>query len=248
MGAEGFWYTIAVEPIRELLTDFALVGAAILFAAWLLLIGGRWIARQLAAIRPYLAAFLVFTLVAMNYAQKSGTNEPPRGASELLRTTEHSETANASTEDGWGRITDRLPQPPVRVAEGASEPSVVEMFRLASVATNEEWDFSAPSGAVVHERWQRRGAADDRFALSPAGWSFSLGGMSVTNLKVFSRGMARLPDGTEISPLPAMHGVVPERNWVFSERTRPWSSTPLWNSTGAPTGRRSSTTWTRPSW
>ena len=120
-----------MDAIRDWLTDFALAGAAILFSAWLLLIGGRWFTRQLAAIRPYLAAFLAFTFVAMNYAQKSGTNEPPRGASELLRTTEHSETANASTEDGWGRITDRLPQPPVRVAEGASELSVVELSHEA---------------------------------------------------------------------------------------------------------------------
>jgi len=170
--------------MADFLTRFALAGAAILFSAWLAMIGGRWMARQLAAMRPYLAAFLVFTLVAMNYAQKSGTNEPPRGASngrvsayaeatadkehvereegtnEVLITTELTETAVAGTEDGWGRITDRLPQPPVRVAEGVSEPSVVELFRLASVATNEEWDFSAPSGAVVHERWQRRGACD----------------------------------------------------------------------------------------
>ena len=164
-----------MDGIRDLLTDFALAGAAILFSAWLLLIGGRWFTRQLAAMRPYLAAFLVFTFVAMNYAQKSGTNDPPRGASsgrveafdgrvegtnEELTTTEHAETAVACTEGGWGRITDRLPQPPVRVAEGASEPSVVELFRPGSVATNETWDFSAPSGAEVHERWQRRGACD----------------------------------------------------------------------------------------
>ena len=177
-----------MDAIRELLTDFALVGAAVLFAAWLLLIGGRWFTRQLAAIRPYLAAFLVFTFVAMNYAQKSGTNEPPRGASsgrveysdgrastyaeatvdkehvegpnEELTTTEHAEAAVAGTENGWGGVTDRLPQPPVRVAEGASEPSVVELFAPESVSTNETWDFSAPSGAVIHERWQRRGACD----------------------------------------------------------------------------------------
>jgi len=120
-----------VDAIRDWLTDFALAGAGLFFSAWLLLIGGRWLARQLAAIRPYLAAFLVFTFVAMNYAQKSGTNEPPRGASELLRTTEHAETASAGTEGGWGRIVDRFPQPPVRVAEGASEPSVVELSHEA---------------------------------------------------------------------------------------------------------------------
>ena len=57
------------------------------------------------------------------------------------------------------------------------------------------------------------GAADDWFPLSPAGWSFALGDTSVTNLRVFSRGKARLPDGTEISPLPATLGIVPEANW-----------------------------------
>ena len=67
--------------MTDILARFCLVGVAVLFAAWAAIVGGRWMARQLAAIRPYLAAFLVFTLVAMNYAQKSGTNEPPRGAS-----------------------------------------------------------------------------------------------------------------------------------------------------------------------
>ena len=70
----------------DFLTKVALAGAAVLFAAWLAITGGRWLVRQLAALRPYLAAFLVFTFVAMNYAQKGGgTNEPPRGASIELR-------------------------------------------------------------------------------------------------------------------------------------------------------------------
>ena len=106
MGVVGFWYTTAMGGVRDLLTDFALVGAAVLFSAWLALTGGRWMARQLAAMRPYLAAFLVFTLVAMNYAQKSGTNgvgQVEGVTNELLRTTEHAETASAGTEDGWGR-------------------------------------------------------------------------------------------------------------------------------------------------
>ena len=67
--------------MTDFLTKLCLTGAAVLFAAWLAITGGRWLARQLAAIRPYLAAFLVSTFVAMNYAQKSGTNEPPRGVS-----------------------------------------------------------------------------------------------------------------------------------------------------------------------
>ena len=68
--------------MTDFLTRLCLVGAAVLFAALAAILGGRMLARQLAAIRPYLAAFLVFTFVAMNYAQKSGgTNAPLRGAS-----------------------------------------------------------------------------------------------------------------------------------------------------------------------
>ena len=115
--------------MTDILTRFCLVGAAVLFAAWAAIVGGRWFTRQLAAMRPYLAAFLVFTFVAMNYAQKSGTNDPPRGAS------------TCSTRSTWLNT----PAP---------------LFTLGSVATNETWDFSAPSGAEVHERWQRRGACD----------------------------------------------------------------------------------------
>ena len=70
-----------------------------------------------------------------------------------------------------------------------------------------------PSNGVCHSRWRLRGAADDWFPLFPAGWSFALGDTSVTNLRVFSRGKSRLHDGTEISPLPATLGVVPEANW-----------------------------------
>jgi len=67
--------------MADFLTRFATAGASVLFSAWLALIGGRWLVRQIAAMRPYLAVFLVFTFVAMNYAQKSGTNEQPRGVS-----------------------------------------------------------------------------------------------------------------------------------------------------------------------
>ena len=85
MGAGGFWYTITVDGIRDLLTDFALVGAAVLFAAWLLLVSrGRlaWAADRIAKTsRSAIAAFLFFVTVATVCAQKSGTNEPPRGAS-----------------------------------------------------------------------------------------------------------------------------------------------------------------------
>ena len=56
----------------DFLTRPCLFCAAILFSALLALVCGRIVAREMARLRPYLAAFLVFTFVAMNYAQKSG--------------------------------------------------------------------------------------------------------------------------------------------------------------------------------
>ena len=173
--------------MMNFLTKLCLVGAAVLFAAWLVLKNKGRIARaadEISAI-PFrrIALFLVFVAVAAIYGgAKNGTNAPPQGAS---------------------------PPPLMMVATPAPAP----LFSSASVTTNGTWDFSAPPGATVHERWRLRGAADDWFPLFPAGWSFALGDTSVTNLRVFSRGKSRLPDGTEISPLPATLGVVPEMNW-----------------------------------
>ncbi len=104
--------------MTDILTRLCLICAAVLFAAFAAVVGGRWLARQLAVIRPYLAAFIVFTFVAMNYAQKRSTSG------------------------------------------GGSAPVPAPLFNSASVSTNGAWDFSAPSGATVHERWLRRGAAE----------------------------------------------------------------------------------------
>ena len=45
---------------------------ALLFSALVAILGGRMLARQLAAMRPYLAAFLVFTFGAADYARRDG--------------------------------------------------------------------------------------------------------------------------------------------------------------------------------
>ena len=74
----NFWYTMSVDYIRDLLPDICLVGAAALTSLLAATVCGRWLLRGAAAVRPYLLAFLVFAAVAMNFAQKSGTNEPPR--------------------------------------------------------------------------------------------------------------------------------------------------------------------------
>ena len=180
--------------MKDLLTEISLVGAAVLFAMWLALIGGRWLARQLAAIRPYLAAFVIFTFVAMNYAQKpggtNGVGQVEGGTNELMRTTEIAETAGAGTENGWGRIVDRFPQPPIRVAEGASVPSVVEMFLLESVATNDSYSFSMPSNGVRHVNWWLRGAYEDVFRLDLGEMRFPCGTNLCDSLWVYTWGMA----------------------------------------------------------
>ena len=72
----------------------------------------------------------------------------PEVGSGHMRTTEHAETAVAGTEDGWRRALQRLPQPPFRVAEGVSAPSVVEMFRLESESTNETYSYAMPTNGA----------------------------------------------------------------------------------------------------
>ena len=128
--------------MTDILTRLCLVGAAVLFAAWLAITGGRWLARQLAAIRPYLAAFLVSTFVAMNYAQKADTNEPPRGASVELRV----ESVKWKVENGGV------------VAAGDSTIlhstlSTLHSFRLESETTNETYSYAMPTNGMRRENW-----------------------------------------------------------------------------------------------
>ena len=144
--------------MMDFLTKLCLTGAAVLFAAWLVLKNRGRIARavdELAAIPlRRVALSLVFVAVAAIYGgAKNGTNAPPQDAS------------------------------PPMLMMGAT-PAPAPLFSSASVTTNGTWDFSPPPGATVHERWRRRGAADDWFPLFPAGWSFALGDTSVTNLEV----------------------------------------------------------------
>lgn len=56
------------------MAGICLVGAAVLTSLLAAAVCGRWLLRGAAAVRPYLLAFLVFAAVAMNFAQKSGTN------------------------------------------------------------------------------------------------------------------------------------------------------------------------------
>ena len=159
-----------------------------MFAAWLAITGGRWLARQLAAIRPYLAAFLVFTFVAMNYAQKpGGTNEPPRGASIELRV----ESGKWKVENGGV------------VAAGDSTIlhstlSTLHSFRLESETTNETYSYAMPTNGMCRGNWWLRGAYEDVFRLDLGGMLFPLGTNLCDSLWVYTWGMvgARLGDAS----------------------------------------------------
>ena len=161
----GFWYT-TVRSMTYILTRLCLVGAAVLFAAWLVLRGRNSFARELAAVRRCRAAFLVFVAVAAVYAQK-----PETGGN-------------------------RLPQPSVRVASCASVPSVVELFRLESEITNDSYSYAIPTNGVRYENWSLRGAYEDVFRLDLCGMPFPLGTNLCDSLWVYSWGMvgARLCD------------------------------------------------------
>ena len=129
------------------------------------------------------AVFLFFAAIATVCAQKSGTNG-------LMRTTENVETAVAGTEDGCRRRPEGLLQPTFRVAEGASVPSVVEMFRLESESTNETYAFSMPTNGIRYDNWWKRGAYEDVFRLDLGGMAFPLNGELLDSLWVYSWGMA----------------------------------------------------------
>ena len=100
-------------------------------------------------------------------------------------------------------------------------------FALAAVSTNEAFDLSVPTNAIVHEPWRRRGAARDGFwtTLDPP---FLLGTNVHASVYVSSSGTLSfdrrkgspfprpMPDGSSIAflaPLQTSLGIVPEANW-----------------------------------
>ena len=178
---------MSVDGIRDLLTDICLVGAAVFSVAWVVLVNRGRLAQAAEFVsripRSSVAAFLFFAAIATVCAQKSGTNG-------LMRTTEHAETAVAGTEDGWRRASQRLPQPPFRVAEGVSAPSVVEMFRLESETTNETHSYAMPTNGTRCEKWWKRGAYEDVFRLDLGDFRFPLGTNLCDYIWVYTWGMA----------------------------------------------------------
>ena len=145
----------------DFLTRFALAGAAVMFSAWLAITGGRWLTRAMAAIRPYLAAFVIFTFIAMNYAQKpGGTNDPPQGASPPM-----------------GSLELRVES--VELRSGQSYNSTLStfnsQFRLDSVVTNDSYSYSMPSNGERYANWWLRGAYEDVFRHDLGGLRFPFG-------------------------------------------------------------------------
>ena len=97
---------------------------------------------------------------------------------------------------------------------------------LTKIGTGEDFDFSAPDGAVVCADWEAFGAARDWFRLgfgaeddidedASEGWSLAMGTNRVDSFTVFSYGTVR-PSVTNvntcISPLNAVIGIVPASN------------------------------------
>ena len=163
--------------MTDILTKLCLVGAAVLFAAWLALWCRGCFVRAADAIarvsRARLAAFLFFVAVATVCAQKpGGTNNPPQGASPPMLMM------------GEG------------ILQSVSAGDAAHGYRLESESTNETYSYAMPANGMRYENWWRRGAYEDVFRLDLDGMVFPLGTNLCSSLWVYSWGMvgARLAD------------------------------------------------------
>ena len=92
-------------------------------------------------------------------------------------------------------------------------------FVLTEIKTDETHDFAAPPDAVIHERWLKRGAAEDVFSLAPANWSFPFGTNVFQKLFVASTGCIffnhspTFSSESSLAPFCTSLGIVPEANW-----------------------------------
>ena len=102
-------------------------------------------------------------------------------------------------------------------------------FVLAGVGTGEQFDFSAPSNAVVCSDWLAFGAAEDWIYVGLTNWAFQIGTNDVERFRIHSDGWVEAggscacmtEDGMDAQervplgfwPLNAVLGIVPEANW-----------------------------------
>ena len=171
--------------MRGFLTEFALFGAAALFAVWLALRYRGRIALAADALakvsRARLAAFLFFVAVATVCAQKpGGTNAPLRGASAELRV----ESVELRVESGECKEENGGV-----VAVGDSTTLHSTLYTLHSISTNDSYSFSMPSNGVRYANWWLRGAYEDVFRLDLGEMRFPCGTNLCDSLWVYTWGM-----------------------------------------------------------
>ena len=90
-------------------------------------------------------------------------------------------------------------------------------FVLTQTLTNEVHDFSVPEGAIVCEKWRKRGANEDAFVLAATDetpWMFPFGTSLFNQVRVYSSGIVK-PIGADgvIEVFKANLGIVPQANW-----------------------------------
>ena len=163
----------------DFLTKLCILGAAVLFAAWLVLKNRGRIARATDALakvsRARLAAFLAFVAIATVCAQKpGGTNVPPQGASPPMLMM------------GGG------------IAQSVSAGDAARGYLLESETTNGTYLYAMPTNGMRRENWWLRGAYEDVFRLDLDGLLFPLGTNLCDSLWVYTWGMAgaRLGDAS----------------------------------------------------
>ena len=116
------------------------------------------------------------------------------------------------TDAGGGEADSDVEAPPLIAAEDFRRG-----FVLTQTLTNEVHDFSVPDGAIVCEKWRKRGANEDAFVLAAtdeAPWMFPFGTSVFSRVRVYSSGVVK-PIGADgvIEVFKANLGIVPQANW-----------------------------------
>ena len=104
-------------------------------------------------------------------------------------------------------------------------------FVMTRVGTGEEFDFSAPSNAVVCADWRAFGAANDWIYAAFTNWTFKVATNDVSRLRIYSFGKVEplirevngaIATNNWFAPFMASLGIVPEANWnLLAESARP---------------------------
>ena len=116
-------------------------------------------------------------------------------------------------------------------------------FALVAVVTNESFDLSAPTNAVVHDNWRMRGASEDGFWAALDGFPLgtnrrdavyvSSSGTLSFNKPKSSPSARPMPDGSSIdflAPLQTVLGIPPQSRWqLISNFEFPISNSLFWS-------------------